>query len=554
MMLANIFIKTIRDRWRGITIGTVSLALMLFFMMAMYREFDLSIYTELPEAFLMLMGIPAEADVGSLSIGALFNSYGSWVLVGLAIAAGSAFIAGEESKGTIGLLLGNPKSRTNMLVSKAASMMFLIGLAITFLWGSTFLISGILDVDIAGMNVGALLFHLFISAIFYGFMAMGIGAWTGNGGTAAGATAGLLFVSFFAVGLLPFIEGLEGIAKIFPWYYFNGSEPLLNGINWGHIGILLAGITLFAAVAVIGVNRRDLKSQNTGVTLLDRLRNNPRTKKVINRLVGSARVSRIWIKTVSEHQALLVITGYTMFFVMGILLGPMFNMMPEGIMEVFYDFPETFLAAFGGGDMSTPEGWYQIEVFGLMAPIAVMIVTIVVGSRALVGEEAHRTMGLLLANPIKRSKIVIEKAWAMTVSAITVGAATFFGVWFGSLLGGLGMDAGNIAATCLLVTLLGMVFGALALTLSAATGRGSIAVFGSIGIAFVSYLASSFLPLSESLAGIAKWSPYYYYLSSDPLLTGMHWGHGAIFAGLTLGLIALSVTFFQRRDLRLTAG
>jgi ABC-2 type transport system permease protein len=554
MMLANIFIKTIRDRWRGITIGTVSLALMLFFMMAMYREFDLSIYTELPEAFLMLMGIPAEADVGSLSIGALFNSYGSWVLVGLAIAAGSAFIAGEESKGTIGLLLGNPKSRTNMLVSKAASMMFLIGLAITFLWGSTFLISGILDVDIAGMNVGALLFHLFISAIFYGFMAMGIGAWTGNGGTAAGATAGLLFVSFFAVGLLPFIEGLEGIAKIFPWYYFNGSEPLLNGINWGHIGILLAGITLFAAVAVIGVNRRDLKSQNTGVTLLDRLRNNPRTKKVINRLVGSARVSRIWIKTVSEHQALLVITGYTMFFVMGILLGPMFNMMPEGIMEVFYDFPETFLAAFGGGDMSTPEGWYQIEVFGLMAPIAVMIVTIVVGSRALVGEEAHRTMGLLLANPIKRSKIVIEKAWAMTVSAITVGAATFFGVWFGSLLGGLGMDVGNIAATCLLVTLLGMVFGALALTLSAATGRGSIAVFGSIGIAFVSYLASSFLPLSESLAGIAKWSPYYYYLSSDPLLTGMHWGHGAIFAGLTLGLIALSVTFFQRRDLRLTAG
>jgi ABC-2 type transport system permease protein len=241
-----------------------------------------------------------------------------------------------------------------------------------------------------------------------------------------------------------------------------------------------------------------------------------------------------------------------MFLVMGVLLGPMFNMMPEGLMELFYDFPEELMAAFGGGDVSTPAGWYQIETFGLMAPIALMLVTIAVGSRALAGEESHRTMGLLLANPIKRSKIVIEKAWAMVASAITIGFATFAGVTAGSLLGGLGMDIGNIAATCLLVTLLGLVFGALALALSAATGRVNVAIFGSIGAAFVSYLASSFLPLSESVAGFAKWSPYYYYLSSDPLITGMDWGHGAILAGLTLALVALSVVLFQRRDIRQT--
>jgi ABC-2 type transport system permease protein len=202
--------------------------------------------------------------------------------------------------------------------------------------------------------------------------------------------------------------------------------------------------------------------------------------------------------------------------------------------------------------MSTPEGWYQIETFGLMAPIVLILVTIAVGARALAGEEERRTMGLLLANPIKRSKIVIEKAWTMVVCAITVGLATFFGVWFGSLLGGLGMDVGNIAAICLLVTLLGLVIGALALALSAATGRTRVAIFGSIGAAVVFHLAFSFLPLNESVAGFAKLSPFYYYLGSDPLLTGMDWGHGAILAGLALGLIALSVILFQRRDLRHT--
>ena len=239
-----------------------------------------------------------------------------------------------------------------------------------------------------------------------------------------------------------------------------------------------------------------------------------------------------------------------MFLVMGILIGPIYNWLPVEGFDILDQFPETLLAAFGGGDMSTPEGFYQIETFGLMAPIALMLVTITVGARALAGEEERRTMGLLLANPIKRSKIVLEKAWVMVVCAITIGFATFIGVWFGSLLGGLGMDVGNIAATCLLVTLLGLVIGAIALTLGAATGQTKIAIFGSIGAASVFYLASSFLPLNESVADYAKWSPYYYYLSSDPLLTGMNWSHGAILAGLTLGLVLLSIVLFQRRDLR----
>jgi ABC-2 type transport system permease protein len=386
-MLTNIFTKTIRDRWRGITIGVVSLVLLLFMVMSIYRDIDISFYTDLPEAFRTIIGLPAGADVASLAISETLAAYGAWVLIGLAIAMGSASIASEEAKGTIGLLLGNPKSRTNVLVSKAASMVLLIGLAIAFLWGSTHLLAGVLDVSIAGMDVTALSFHLFINAIFYGFLAMAIGAWTGRGGTAAGTTAGLMFVSIFAVGLLPLAEGLEGVAKIFPWYYFNGSEPLLNGINWGHIGVLFAGIALFAAIAVIGVNRRDLRDQNIGVSLLDRLRNNPMTKKVVDRLAGSARVSRIWIKTFSEHQVLLIITGYVMFLVMGLLVGPIYNFMSETLLSFTEGLPEALLATFGGGDLSTPEGFYQVETFGLMAPIALMLVTIAVGARALAGEE-----------------------------------------------------------------------------------------------------------------------------------------------------------------------
>jgi ABC-type transport system involved in multi-copper enzyme maturation permease subunit len=59
------------------------------------------------------------------------------------------------------------------------------------------------------------------------------------------------------------------------------------------------------------------------------------------------------------------------------------------------------MALFGGGDMSTLEGWYQIEVFSLMLPIASIAVAIVISTAAIAGEENDDTMRLLLANPIR---------------------------------------------------------------------------------------------------------------------------------------------------------
>lgn len=550
-MLANVFTKTTRDRWKGMAIGAVTLSLLLLMGMSAYRDIDLSVYTDLPEVFRSLVNISEDADAASLAYGAIYGSYGALTLAALALSMGSASIAGEERKGTLGLLLSNPKSRTNVLVSKAASLVLLTALGAFVLWGAGKAAPALLDVNVAGMDVEALVFHMFVTALFFGFLAMAIGASTGNRGLATGVTVGIMVISFFAEGLFPLVGGWENVAKAFPWYYFIGSDPVINGIDWGHIAVLLAGCVVFAVVAVIGLNRRDLRGQTVGVTLLDRLRSNPMTHRVVDRLAGSTRVSRIWIKTASEYQGLLFVTATLMFAFMGVMLGPMYNLIDEALVGFTDNFPEALLALFGGGgDIATPEGWYQVETFGMMAPIAVMVVTVMIGARALAGEEESRTMGLLLANPISRSTIVLEKTFTMIVYALVVGFATFAGVAVGSSLGGLGMSMGNIAATSLLVTLLGLVFGALALVLGAATGRVRIAVFGSIGAALAFHLLNAFLPLSDSLAGYAKWSPFYYYLSSDPLNNGMDWGDGALLAGLAVGLVALSVGLFQRRDLR----
>ncbi|MDH3518684.1 MAG: ABC transporter permease, partial [Acidimicrobiia bacterium] len=243
------------------------------------------------------------------------------------------------------------------------------------------------------------------------------------------------------------------------------------------------------------------------------------------------------------------------FLVMGLVMGLLYSLMDTSVLQYVDQMPDALLAFVGaaGGDLTTAEGFYQVETFGLMAPIAVMVVAVTIGAAALAGEESRRTMSLLLANPVKRSRVVLEKSVAMAIHSVVVGFAIFSGVWIGSVLGGLGMDVGNIAATSALVTLLGLVFGALSLALSAATGRGKIAVSGAVGAALVFHVFTSMVALNDNLAPYAKWSPFHYFLSSDPLNNGMQWGHAALLAVLAVILVGLAVVLFDRRDLRQSA-
>ena len=400
-MLANVFTKSVRDRWRAMAIALAALTLMLLMAMSVYANFDFSFYDDLPEAFRSLMNIPDNADAGSLAIGVLAGLYGAFTLGGLAISMGSASIAGEEKAGTIGILLGNPKSRAHILLSKMANMVLLTAIGALVLWVAAYAVAGVLNVNLGEMQVGPYMLHLYANVLLYGMLALAIGAWTGSRGLASGVSAGVMVLGFIAVGVFPLIEGWANVAKVFPWYYFDGADPMNNGASLGHLTVLLGTSIGLAGAASVGVNRRDLKGQTVGTTLLDRLRANPLTQKVVDRLAGSTRVSRIWIKTASEHQGLLIIVAYVMFLIMGVLMGPLYALMDQTLLQYTDQLPEELWAFVGseGGGMGTPEGFYEVETFGLTVPIATMVIAIAIGARALAGEEANRTMGLLLANP-----------------------------------------------------------------------------------------------------------------------------------------------------------
>ena len=212
--------------------------------------------------------------------------------------------------------------------------------------------------------------------------------------------------------------------------------------------------------------------------------------------------------------------------------------------------PEGVKALIGGGqDYTSPAGYLNGELFAFMVPLIFLIYAVGLGSRTVAGEEERKTIDLLLANPISRTRVVLEKAAAAGGGVILLGLVLAISLIVGADLIGMRISAGHLAAAGLSVILLGVLFGALALALSCATGargatRGIVTT-----LAVAAYFLNSLAPLVSSLKPYRKLSPFYWYTGHDPLREGLSVAHVATLAGLTLLLVAAAVLAFNRRDL-----
>lgn len=551
MMLGSVYSKTVRERTLGTVIAVASVAVVTLGAVAAYADLEETIEQlaeSYPEPLLALLGLSASSGATGLVISEMMNFIAPLVLCGIAISMGSGAIAGEEREGTLDSLIVNPHSRTKVALSKAGAI-----LTVAVAGGALTGVATHWTVRLAGSSAGGLLLgdatmHLVAITLFFGMLALCAGAWSGNATLSNAIAVGVLIVSFLGAGLLPLIQGLEGLARIFPWYYLNAAEPLMNGVDWGHLGILIAASAALVAGAVLGVSRRDLHSGGTQ-SLLDVLRDNPRIGRWAAKLSGKAQVSGIWRKTLGDSRAIALVGGAAIFY-LAVLIGPLFNALSDALAQIADSFPEAILSMVGFADLSTPEGFYVAEVFSLVVPGAVIAVTMMMGIRALAGEERHGTMDLLLTNPVSRTKIVLEKTAAMLVVCAVLGLATFAGTAAGNVIGGLGMSYAGIAAASLQAVGIGAVFGLVGMAASAALGRSKPAVYGAVGVTLVAYAANAFLPVSEHLADWARLSPFYYYLQNQPLTNGISWPNMAVMTGISAVLLGLSVLSFRSRDLR----
>jgi len=265
MLLHSIFLKTIRDLrwpvfWAGLGLGVLGLYFIVLFP-TFANDFDLqAMLDSFPPAMMALVGGPLidlSTPAGFLNM-ELFPLMLPIILGGFAITLGSGATAAEESRGTLDVLLSEPVQRWRVVTEKAVAMTLGTTAVAACLFVGVQVGAAIGGVSVPPGNLAGALLSGTLLALAFGSIALALGCWTGNRPLAIGVVGALFVVTYFINALAPLVDVLNDIQAISPFFYYLEANPIQNGIDWVHAGVLAVITVVGFAAALIGFERRDL--------------------------------------------------------------------------------------------------------------------------------------------------------------------------------------------------------------------------------------------------------------------------------------------------------
>lgn len=268
-------------------------------------------------------------------------------------------------------------------------------------------------------------------------------------------------------------------------------------------------------------------------------------RNVFAKTLWDRRRSILWWAVGSGAYMLIIVWSWSLF------ADPAQQQLFDQVLQSYPPEVWRLLGATPGESLLSPAGYLKVQAFGWLVPLLMLILGASIGGRAIAGEEEAKTMDLLLANPVSRAAIVVQKSVAMVILLAVLGLGVFAGTGVGVAAVGMDVGIGNLAAATLLALLVGCVFGALALAVGAATGRRGMSVGATSGAALATYLLTSVGPLAGWPAWTQKLSPFSYASAGNPLVDGMSWSDAGVLGGVVVVLVLAAVVSFDRRDVRL---
>ncbi len=216
------------------------------------------IIDQMPEEMLAFLGAGASFDTVEGYLSLEFFSYAPLIISIFAIMAGTAVIAGEETSGTLDLLMAQPISRLRLLSVKllalAAATGVLLGIVVTILW-ITALAMGI-ELPAAKILAAFILLWPFEVAVAY--LAVLLTQFFPSRVIVGTIMAVILVASYMLDALGNLEPALADLRPFLITAYYQGNAALIGDISWwytgGMFGILVGSVALTIPLFL----RRDL--------------------------------------------------------------------------------------------------------------------------------------------------------------------------------------------------------------------------------------------------------------------------------------------------------
>jgi ABC-2 type transport system permease protein len=212
-------------------------------------------------------------------------------------------------------------------------------------------------------------------------------------------------------------------------------------------------------------------------------------------------------------------------------------------------YPQALLEAINFIEISTAAGYLSASVYGLIVAVLLVVYAVSAGTRTIASDEVAGTLDLILAQPVSRSRLALQRFASFLLSVVIIVGA----LWLVMLaLAGPaqldGISVGQFAAMHLHLVLFGAFFGAVTYAAGAATGRKSWAIGSGAGLAVIGYATNGIIPQAEGWEWVRNLSPFHWLNGNNPLHTGVQIGDAFLMLALTAALIAAGTWIFNRRD------
>lgn len=267
------------------------------------------------------------------------------------------------------------------------------------------------------------------------------------------------------------------------------------------------------------------------------------TPFVLTQMLASRRRSTVWWSVGMAVLVAGIASAYPSARDSGEGLESYMDSLPEGVVELF--------GATAG--IATPVGYLNSQLYANVLPLLLVVMGIGAGSWAVAGAESDGTLEMLLANPVTRTRVAVERllglvlltgAVALVATVVAVATAPAFGL---EDIGAAALVGAGLAAW-----LLALVFATVSFGVGAATGSKPAAIGTGAGLAAGTYVLFGLAGFVDQLSALKWVSPWFWFLDADPLsgLTPAVWRE-AVVLPLAVCLVACVVGVWRltRRDL-----
>ncbi|UPV72989.1 ABC transporter permease [Halorussus limi] len=213
--------------------------------------------------------------------------------------------------------------------------------------------------------------------------------------------------------------------------------------------------------------------------------------------------------------------------------------------------PPAMQAAFGATgafSIATIEGFLAVELYQFFWVLLLGIYTAYVAGGLVAGDVERGRMDVLLAAPVTRRRVVVEKFASLIPVVVAVNLVVGAAVYAAVLAVGETIPVADLVAVHLLSIPYLLACGGIGLLLSVVVDDSDVAKRGGLGSIFGLFLLET-VSQSADVGWLGAVSPTRYYDPTAILVGGEYdWAGALVLLAETAALVAVSAWWFRRRD------